>query len=51
MMYFSPSNKIKCGIIGYGKMGKIRHKAISLSNLAEVVMVYDIEADIPLPLR
>jgi len=51
MMYFSPSNKIKCGIIGYGKMGKIRHKAISLSNLAEVVMVYDIEADIPLPLK
>ena len=34
-------NKLKIGIIGFGKMGKIRQKAIEKSERAEVVAVYD----------
>ena len=33
--------KLKIGIIGYGKMGKIRHIAIEKSKRAEVVAVFD----------
>ena len=32
---------LKIGIIGYGKMGKIRHKAIQLTKLAKVVHICD----------
>ena len=32
---------IRCGIIGYGKMGKIRSQAIEKSGLAMVSLVYD----------
>lgn len=32
---------IKVGIIGYGKMGQIRHEAISASGLASVVAIMD----------
>ncbi len=32
---------INCGIIGYGKMGKIRAKAIEASGIGKVVVVYD----------
>jgi 1,5-anhydro-D-fructose reductase (1,5-anhydro-D-mannitol-forming) len=35
--------KIKCGIIGYGKMGKIRAQAINKSGFAQVIAVYDPE--------
>ncbi|WP_309398963.1 Gfo/Idh/MocA family protein [Cerasicoccus maritimus] len=34
---------IRCGIIGFGKMGRIRAKAIEQSGLAEVVAIYDAE--------
>ena len=34
-------NKLKIGIIGFGKMGKIRQNAIEKSERAEVVAVYD----------
>jgi 1,5-anhydro-D-fructose reductase (1,5-anhydro-D-mannitol-forming) len=33
--------KYKCGIIGFGKMGKIRANAIEKSGLAEVVSIYE----------
>lgn len=33
--------KYKVGIIGYGKMGKIRHKSVDKLTDAEVVMIYD----------
>lgn len=33
--------KYKCGIIGFGKMGKIRANAIEKSGYAEIVSVYD----------
>ena len=33
---------IKCGIIGFGKMGQIRAKALENSGIAEIVAVYDI---------
>ena len=32
---------IKVGIIGYGKMGKIRHQVISAMEKVQVVSVYD----------
>lgn len=32
---------IRCGIIGYGKMGQIRARAIEASGRGEVVVVYD----------
>lgn len=39
---------IKCGIVGYGKMGRIRAKAIEESGNGIIVAVYDPEAvDIP----
>jgi predicted dehydrogenase len=34
---------IRCGVIGYGKMGRIRANAIEQSPLADVVAVYDSE--------
>ena len=33
--------KYKCGIIGFGKMGRIRAKAIIKSGYAEIISVYD----------
>ena len=32
---------INIGIIGYGKMGQIRHNVISESNIAKVISIYD----------
>ena len=32
---------IKCGIVGFGKMGKIRAKAIRLNGKAKIISVYD----------
>ena len=37
---------IKTGIIGYGKMGQIRHEAISASGLASVAGINDAQAKI-----
>lgn len=34
--------KLKIGIAGYGKMGKIREKSIQNSNCAEFISIYDI---------
>jgi|688.fasta_scaffold230340_2 1,5-anhydro-D-fructose reductase (1,5-anhydro-D-mannitol-forming) len=34
-------NKYKCGIIGYGKMGKIRANAIEKFGNAEIISIYD----------
>ena len=34
--------KISVGIAGYGKMGKIREQSFQLSNLIELVSIYDI---------
>ena len=33
---------INCGIIGFGKMGKIRAKAIEESGRGQVALIYDI---------
>tara|TARA_B100001175_G_C19495900_1_gene635271 strand:- start:567 stop:1559 length:993 start_codon:yes stop_codon:yes gene_type:complete len=33
--------KLKIGIIGYGKMGKIRHNAVEKSRNAEVIVIFD----------
>ena len=37
------NSKIRCGIIGFGKMGKIRARTIEESGLGEVVRIYDVE--------
>jgi 1,5-anhydro-D-fructose reductase (1,5-anhydro-D-mannitol-forming) len=39
--------KLKIGIIGYGKMGKIRHKAIEKSGQAEVIVIFDPNPIVP----
>ena len=36
---------IKCGIIGYGKMGKIRASALEETGKGEIVAVYDTQRD------
>ena len=33
--------KLKIGIIGYGKMGKVRHNAVEKSGKAEVIVIFD----------
>ena len=33
--------KLKIGIIGYGKMGKIRHNAVEKSRNTEVIVIFD----------
>jgi len=45
------SSKIRCGIIGFGKMGKIRARTVEESGLGEVVQIYDVElpADVKYP--
>lgn len=37
---------IRCGIVGFGKMGKIRAAAIEASGAGRVVLVYDPEAEV-----
>ena len=34
-------NKIKFGIVGYGRMGKIREKSILNSKAAKVIAIFD----------
>lgn len=42
---------IKCGIVGFGKMGKIRANVVEASGLGRVAMVYDVDlpSDVPYP--
>jgi predicted dehydrogenase len=42
---------IKCGIIGFGKMGKIRAQAIEASGMGQVAAIFDVSlpADVPYP--
>jgi predicted dehydrogenase len=44
---------IRCGIVGFGKMGRIRARAIEESDHGQVVAVYDTAfvADCPYPIR
>ena len=39
--------KLKIGIIGYGKMGKVRHNAVEKSGKAEVIVIFDPKQVIP----
>ena len=32
---------LKCGIIGFGKMGRIRARSIEENNFGEIIAIYD----------